>query len=444
MFLNGLNFFKIVIFLFLIIVGINFIIQGILVLKNNSLKNESIINLSKINKYKQSASKIKAINNGNIKSKNEDYLLEQNKDLKENLREIIIIVKKNDTFSKIINPFFENNNIKNSIINEINKKYNLKNLNIGKKIYFYKNENNDIVKIILPKSFGIDLILQIKNKDISIREEKIEIQKEINSLEFIVSSSIYEDGIKAGVPLSILINAIHLYSFDIDFQRDIKKNTKFEISYETLYNFKRKDIDYNNIQYINLKIQNTDLEYFLFKTNDGFNEYFNREGKNVKKSLLKTPIDGAQLSSNFGMRKHPILGYNKLHKGVDFAAPNGTPIYAGGNGVIDYLGNNGGYGKYIRIRHNNEYKTAYAHLSSFKKNIFKGKRVNQGDIIGYVGTTGKSTGPHLHYEILYQNKQINPMKMKLPSGKILKGSELKRFKKSVNDIYSNYLFNLYE
>jgi murein DD-endopeptidase MepM/ murein hydrolase activator NlpD len=186
------------------------------------------------------------------------------------------------------------------------------------------------------------------------------------------------------------------------------------------------------------------MEYFQFKTDDGFFDYFNRQGKNIKKPILKTPIDGARLSSSFGMRKHPILGYSKLHRGVDFAAPKGTPVYAGGNGVIEYAGYNGGYGKYIRIRHNNAYKTAYAHLSGFKKGVSKGKRVNQGDIIGYVGSTGNSTGNHLHYEILFQNKQINPMKMKLPSGKILLGSELERLKDEVKVIYAQHLYTLYE
>ena len=248
----------------------------------------------------------------------------------------------------------------------------------------------------------------------------------------------------AGIPLKILNDAIKLYSFDIDFQRDIRKDTKFEVSFEKFINNKRNKIGYGNIQYIKLKIGNNNLEYFLFKTEDGYDDYFNREGKNVKKSLLKTPIDGARLSSNFGMRKHPILGYNKLHKGVDFAAAKGTPIFAGGNGVIEYAGYNGGYGKYLRIRHNNEYKTAYAHLSGFKKGIAKGKRVNQGDIIGYVGSTGNSTGAHLHYEIIYQNKQINPMKIKLPSGKILKGKILDKFILNRKKIYAKHLFNLYE
>ena len=159
---------------------------------------------------------------------------------------------------------------------------------------------------------------------------------------------------------------------------------------------------------------------------------------------MKTPINGARLSSSFGMRKHPILGYNKMHRGTDFAAPEGTPVYAGGNGVIERIGVNGGYGKYILIRHNNEYKTAYAHLSGFKKNIAKGTRVNQGEIIGYVGSTGRSTGPHLHYEIIFQNKQINPLKLKLPTGKKLKGNELNRFIKEANTICANHLNLLYE
>ncbi len=203
-------------------------------------------------------------------------------------------------------------------------------------------------------------------------------------------------------------------------------------------------IEFKDINYALISIEGKELEYFKFLTDEGFIDYFNREGKNVKKSILKTPLDGARLSSSFGMRKHPISGYNKMHKGVDFAAPKGTPIYAGGNGVIEYIGNNGGYGKYIRIRHNNEYKTAYAHLSGYKKGISKGVRVNQGDVIGFVGSTGVSTGPHLHYEILYQNKQINPLKLKLPSGKILVGNELDRFIKEYKRIYANHLNLLYE
>ena len=235
-----------------------------------------------------------------------------------------------------------------------------------------------------------------------------------------------------------------MFSFDLDFQRDIKKNTVVSISYEKTYVENASDFSIGDIDYAKIEIGKNSLEYFKFLTNEGFIDYFNREGKNVKKSILKTPLDGAKISSNFGMRKHPISGFNKMHKGIDFAAPIGTPIYAGGNGIVEYVGTNGGYGKYIRIRHNNEYKTAYAHLNSYKKGISKGVRVNQGEVIGYVGNTGRSTGPHLHYEIIYQNKQINPLTLKLPSGKILKGEELKRFEKEYKMILANHLNNLYE
>jgi len=378
-----------------------------------------------------------------INLKKDQQVFERESIKKIEFKEIFLTVKKNDTFSKLIDPFF-NNKIKNIIIKKLSKNFNLKNLKINQKIFLYENFNGNIIKIVIPKNFDTDIIIDIQSNNALINEEKIEISKEINALKFIIFSSLYEDGIKAGIPLQILADAVRLYSFDIDFQRDIQKNTEFEVSYESLHNLKRDEIKYSDIKYINLKISNQNLEYFFFKTDEGYDDYFNREGKNVKKSILKTPINGARLSSNFGMRKHPISGYNKLHKGVDFAAPKGTPIYAGGNGVIEFKGNNGGYGKYIRIRHNNDYKTAYAHLSAFKKDLSKGKRVNQGEIIGYVGSTGNSTGAHLHYEIILNNKQINPMKLKLPSGKILSGKEFERFKFKIKSIYSEYLYELYE
>jgi len=439
--LNTIKYFITILFLF---IGIIYIINGNRILKDltfNEKKSHLPEELEINSNSKEEKLYIGKDANNKINLFTPQHKI---KDKKLKVNKVIITVKKNDTFFQIIDPFFESNRIKNAIIKELNKVYNLRNLNIGQKIYFYKNEENNTYKIVLPINISTDMIVSITNDSVSLSKEKIKIDKEIYSSEFTIFSSLYEDGIKAGIPLKILSDAIRLYSFDIDFQRDIQKKTKFSISYEVLFNDERKDISYGNIQYINLILQNNNLEYFQFKTDEGFFDYFNRQGKNVKKSILKTPIDGAQLSSNFGMRKHPILGYSKMHKGVDFAAPKGTPIYAGGNGVIDYVGYNGGYGKYIRIRHNNAYKTAYAHLSGFKKGITKGKRVNQGDIIGYVGNTGNSTGPHLHYEILLQNKQINPMKMKLPSGKILSGSELERFKDKVKVIYARYLHTLYE
>jgi murein DD-endopeptidase MepM/ murein hydrolase activator NlpD len=166
---------------------------------------------------------------------------------------------------------------------------------------------------------------------------------------------------------------------------------------------------------------------YRFKGDDGHTEYFDEEGRSAQKALMRTPIDGARLSSGFGQRRHPILGYNKMHRGVDFAAPSGTPIYAAGNGTIVYAGRKGGYGNYIRIRHNGNYDTAYAHMTGFARGMRVGRRVNQGQVIGYVGTTGRSTGPHLHYEVLRQGQQVNPMRIRMPSGRTLAGAEMKRF-----------------
>ena len=358
--------------------------------------------------------------------------------------EIIIKIKKNDVFSKAINPYFQNNIIKNKIINKLNKEYNLKNLKIGQEIYIYQNSKKIAKKIIIPIDFSTDIIIEVLKTKVTLSKKKMELTKDFKSNKFFIQSSIYEDGEIAGIPLEILSEAIKLFSFDVDFQRDIQKNDEFEIFYEVFFNSIRGSVSNGNIKYIKLNLHGNNLEYFIFKDEDGHFDYFNKEGKNVRKALMKTPIDGARLSSSYGVRKHPILGYNKLHKGVDFAAPKGTPVYAAGNGFIDFVGRNGGYGKYIRIRHNSSYKTAYAHLNNYNKNIYKGARVNQGGIIGYVGSTGKSTGPHLHYEVIYQNKQINPMKMKLPSGKILKDDELKKFNEEMKIIYSDFLFYLYE
>ncbi len=358
--------------------------------------------------------------------------------------EKIITVKKNDTFSKIIDSFSLNKKTKNNLIYSLGKKYDLKNLKINQKIYFYQNDKNELIKVKIPINFSSDLIIKLDNDKIFIDEKEYNITKELSSSKIIINSSIYKDGIDENIPISVITEAIRLLSFDVDFQRDIQKYNILELSYETLINESRNEFSYGKIKYINLIFKKNNLEYFYFKTNDGYVNYFNKEGKNAQKSLMKTPIDGARLSSSFGMRKHPISGYNKMHKGLDFAAPKGTPIYAAGNGVIEYVGKNGGYGNYIRIRHNSSYKTAYAHLSKYKKGIYKGLRVNQGEIIGYVGSTGVSTGPHLHYEVIYMNKQINPKKMNLPSINILEGKELDRFNKEMKTIYSNFLFNLYE
>lgn len=359
------------------------------------------------------------------------------------LKKILLKVEKGQTFSQILDSFNIANNRKFEIINEINSIFNLRGLKINQKIFFFINDNEIVKQIIIELDFKKNLVVDLRSK-INIEIIELKTYTDIESKEFNIKNSLYSDGIDNKIPNVILIKLIQLFSFDLDFQRDIRENTQVSISYQKISIDNKINYELGDIEYAKISIKNNNLEYFKFLTDDGFIDYFNREGKNVKKSILKTPLDGAKLSSNFGMRKHPISGFNKMHKGIDFAAPKGTPIYAGGNGVVEVAGVNGGYGKYIRIRHNNEYKTAYAHLNSFKKGIRKGVRVNQGEIIGYVGSTGKSTGPHLHYEIIYQNKQINPLTLKLPSGKILKGDELNKFKKNYKMILANHLNNLFE
>tara|TARA_B100000575_G_scaffold189903_1_gene153059 strand:- start:3196 stop:4503 length:1308 start_codon:yes stop_codon:yes gene_type:complete len=431
--------FKIILFFSLIILGYYNFIQEY---ENLNIKNIKIVKTKKIfinnikeeDKSKKTEVEIFDKNTKNTKkpTKDIDYF---------NITELQ--VKKGQTFSSILKKYNFSNKRIFEINDEVNKFFDLRKLKVNQKITFYGDINKEIKKIEI--DIDLDTILEISlNKLIKVKKINLEKIFYNESKEFMILNSLYSDGIKNDLSADILIKLIKLFSFDLDFQRDIKANTIVSVSYSISEIVKNNKIEYNDINYALISINNKKLEYFKFLTDDGYIDYFNRDGKNVKKSILKTPLDGARLSSNFGMRKHPISGYNKMHKGVDFAAPSGTPIYAGGNGVVEFIGNNGGYGKYIRIRHNNEYKTAYAHLSGYKKGISKGVRVNQGDIIGYVGSTGNSTGPHLHYEILYQNKHINPLKLKLPSGKILAGKELKRFKDEYKKIYADHLNLLYE
>lgn len=361
-----------------------------------------------------------------------------------NLQEIVFEVKKNQTFSKIVSKYLSSDKVVFNVVNEIEKTFDLRKLKAGIKILFYQDQaSKKLVKIIIPIENDINLNVFIA-ENIAVEKKYLKTKLESHSKEYLITNSLYSDGIKNNIPIEILTKLIRLYSFDLDFQRDIRKDTKVSISYDSK-NIEDRDQQYfGDINYALIEIEINKLEYFKFKTDEGFIDYFNKKGENVKKSILKTPIDGARLSSTFGIRKHPILGYNKMHRGVDFAASKGTSVFAGGNGTIEFAGKNGGYGNYIRIRHNNEYKTAYAHLLGFKKGISTGIRVNQGNVIGYVGSSGRSTGPHLHYEIIYQNEQINPLALKLPSGKKLKGKELERFISEMKTIYANHLNLLYE
>ena len=229
---------------------------------------------------------------------------------------------------------------------------------------------------------------------------------------------------------SVIIEFARLYGFQVDFQRDIWKNDSFQIIYEEFKNINGEVVETGDIIYANLNLQEKDYQLYKFEYEKNKIDYFDEEGKSVRKTLMKTPINGARLSSPFGKRKHPILGFNKMHTGTDFAAPTGTPIMASGDGVVTRAQWCGGGGNCVKIKHNSVYQTIYAHMSKFGRGIKKGVKVKQGQIIGYVGSTGLSTGPHLHYEVIENGKKINSQKLKLPSGKILKGEIRKLFEVS--------------
>ena len=254
-----------------------------------------------------------------------------------------------------------------------------------------------------------------------------ELTRHATRSEGIIDSSLYMTGKKVGLPPSTLAKFIRIFSWDVDFQREIRKGDKFETMFYSAINNDGKIVRSDEIIFAALTLQGQRKTIYNFYDDSGNSEYFDEKGNSAQKALLRTPIDGARLSSGYGLRRHPILGYTKMHRGVDFAAPRGTPVYAAGNGVIELARRNGTYGKYVRIRHNGNYKTAYAHLSRYRRGIRGGTRVRQGEIIGYVGSTGRSTGNHLHYEIIRNGRKLNPMRVNMPSGRKLRGLALKQF-----------------
>ncbi len=341
-------------------------------------------------------------------------------------------VKQGDTFESIINKLNLSDNEKKIFLNTVTKDKTIRILKLNQKLFFKIDKKNN-TKII---NFVIEID---KKKNISFERvndktyvSKIIEKNLIKTLTFkegVIKNSLYSAAIKNGIKPNTIIEFARLYGFQVDFQRDIWKNDSFQIIYEEFKNQDGSIIETGNIIYANLKVQNTDLKLYKFEYDDKI-DYFDENGKSIRKTLMKTPINGARLSSSFGKRKHPILGFTKMHTGTDFAAPKGTPIMASGDGIVIKSSWCGGGGNCVKIKHNSTYQTVYAHMSKFGRGIKKGVRVKQGQIIGYVGSTGMSTGPHLHYEVIENGKKINSQKLKLPSGKILKDNLRKKFEVS--------------
>jgi len=339
-------------------------------------------------------------------------------------------VLQGEAFDKILKSYSVPDNEIAKIKKNLNSSYNLNNLKANSILKFTidQSDNRNITNFIFPisRTEKIKLTKNIETENFEKKKIITNLNKRIVFKEGKILQSLYRTAVDLNIKPNIVIEFAGLYGFQVDFQRDIRKNDSFQIMYEVFEDDKGKIFETGNIVFSNLKLSgvNNSLYYFDKKESIG---HYDENGKSVKKALMKTPINGARLSSKFGMRKHPIDGFNKMHRGTDFAAPMGTPIMASGDGVITRARWCGGGGNCIKIRHNSTYETVYAHMRNFARGIKEGLRIKQGQVIGFVGSTGKSTGPHLHYEVIKNGKKIDSQRLKLPSGKALKNKERQEF-----------------
>ena len=405
----------------------------IIIKKNTEIFALSILVLVTVistNYYNYNKTKIfknykELINNVYLK-KTADSLLDN---LEPKFKKVTHQVLNGETFDNILKEYSLSDSEISEIKKKLSKKVNLNNLKTTQKIHFTIDQKNNFVKEFIFQTSTTEKIYLQRDVGSGNFNQKIvvtQLKKKVIYNENIILDSLYRSASQKNIPANIIIEFARIYGFQVDFQRDIRKKDAFQIMYEVFVDDNNKINESGNIHFSNLKLsgENLSLYYFDVKGSEG---HYDKNGKSVKKALMKTPINGARLSSPFGMRKHPIDGFNKMHRGTDFAAPMGTPIMASGNGVIKKAGWCGGGGNCIVIKHNSTYQTIYAHMSKFAPGIRSGKRVKQGQTIGYVGSTGKSTGPHLHYEVIINGKKVNSQTLKLPSGKILKGEQRKLF-----------------
>ena len=343
--------------------------------------------------------------------------------------EIEYVIKNNDTVEKILKKYkVRDKDIKN--ISFKLKKKKLTNIYSGRKLLIVLKKLEDgsktIVNFLYPVNNTTSVEVRKVQGNFTVKENILQLYKKEVLVRKVISNNLYSSAVSSGVEPNIIVEFARIFGFEVDFQRDIREGDWFEILYEKFEDDNNKVRDTGKIIYASMYVNGEEINLYNFKYKNE-EDYYNIKGKSITKSLMKTPINGARLSSSFGMRKHPILGYNKMHRGTDFAAPSGTPIMASGSGTVTRARWCGGGGNCVKIKHNSTYETIYAHMKSFAKGIKEGRKVKQGQIIGYVGSTGLSTGPHLHYEVVVNGKKVNSQKLKLPSGKTLKGDERKQF-----------------
>jgi len=345
-------------------------------------------------------------------------------------KEVKYLIENNDSIERILKKFKINANDIKIISNSLKQKK-LTNIYAGRELTLVlkklKDGSNTVVNLLYPINNTLSIEIRKSQNNFIIKENILKLYKKEVVIKNEIKSSLYSAAIESGIEPNIIVEFARIFGFEVDFQRDIRKGDWFEILYERFEDDNNVIHDTGKIIYASMFVNGAEINLYNFKDGSGDIGFYDIKGKSIVKSLMKTPINGARLSSSYGMRKHPILGYNKMHKGTDFAAPSGTPIMASGAGKIIRSRWCGGGGNCVKIKHNSTYQTVYAHMKSFARGIKEGKRVKQGQIIGYVGSTGMSTGPHLHYEVIVNGRKVNSQKLKLPSGKILKGKSREEF-----------------
>ena len=344
-------------------------------------------------------------------------------------KEVKYIIKNNDSVEKILRKYdIEANDIKKISYKLKQKK--LTNIYSGKELNLIikqtEAKTKKVINLIYPVNNTTSVEIRSSNNDFLIQENILQLYRKEVIAKSYIKNNLYSSAVRAGLEPNIIIEFARIFGFEVDFQRDIRKGDWFEIYYEQFIDEDKKVRDTGKVIYASMFVNGEEINLYNFEYEND-EEYYDIKGKSITKSLMKTPINGARLSSSFGMRKHPILGYNKMHKGTDFAAPSGTPIMASGSGTVTRSRWCGGGGNCVKIKHNSTYETVYAHMKSFAKGIKEGRKVKQGQIIGYVGSTGLSTGPHLHYEVIVNGKKVNSQTLKLPSGKTLRGKARETF-----------------
>ena len=398
------------------LISIIFIFSGLFFVSSNLIDK----------KNKENSDNLKEITENNEFSNLANFFISK---INSPYEEVEYVIKNNDTVEKILKKY----EIRDEDIKKISlklKEKKLANIYSGRKLSIVLKKLEDgsktIVNFLYPINNTTSVEVRKSQENFIVKENILQLYKKEVVVKKVITNNLYSSAVSSGVEPNIIVEFARIFGFEVDFQRDIRKGDWFEIFYEKFEDDNKKVRDTGKIIYASMYVNGEEINLYNFRYKNE-EDYYDIKGKSITKSLMKTPINGARLSSSFGMRKHPILGYNKMHRGTDFAAPSGTPIMASGSGTVTRARWCGGGGNCVKIKHNSTYETIYAHMKAFAKGVKEGRKVKQGQIIGYVGSTGLSTGPHLHYEVIVNGKKVNSQKLKLPSGKTLKGDERKQF-----------------